>query len=79
MNMLDHFAVSRGLYYGSQKLEIDLEQVSIFKKGMMVEDHIPRENVDSMELGQLLLCYLAIPLNLTHGSASIASSLILTQ
>jgi hypothetical protein len=31
---------------------MDLEQVSIFKKGMRAEDHITRENVDSMELGR---------------------------
>jgi hypothetical protein len=33
---------------------MDLEQVSIFKKGMRAEDHITRENVDSMELGSPL-------------------------
>lgn len=54
MNMLDHFVISRGLYYGSQKLRMDLEQLRIFKKGMRVEDHIPSQKVDSVELGSPL-------------------------
>jgi hypothetical protein len=36
MNMLDQFIISRGLYYGKQKLIMDLNEVKIFK-----------ENVDS--------------------------------
>jgi hypothetical protein len=32
MNMLDQFIVSRGLYYGKQKLRMDLDRVQIFKE-----------------------------------------------
>lgn len=32
MNMLDQFIISRGLYYGKQKLVMDLNQVKIFKE-----------------------------------------------
>jgi len=32
MNLLDQFIVSRGLYYGKQKLIIDLNHIRIFKE-----------------------------------------------
>jgi hypothetical protein len=31
MTMLDQFIISRGLYYGKQKLRMDLNEVNIFK------------------------------------------------
>jgi endonuclease/exonuclease/phosphatase family protein len=34
MNMLDQFIISRGLYYGKQKLVMDLKQVKIFKENI---------------------------------------------
>ena len=35
MNLLDQFIVSRGLFYGKQKLKMDLGSVNIFKPSIM--------------------------------------------
>jgi hypothetical protein len=47
MTMLDQFIISRGLYYGKQKLRMDLNQVNIFKEtGALCEQPITIKEPD---------------------------------
>src|SRR5919205_595145 len=39
VTMLDQFIISRGLYYGKQKLRMDLNQVNIFKETGALCEH----------------------------------------
>jgi len=41
MNLLDQFIVSRGLFYGNQKLKMDLGSVEIFKPSVMTKKRRP--------------------------------------
>jgi hypothetical protein len=46
--MFDQFLISRGLYFGSQKLKMDIDSVKIFKTGLTLGENLPEDRFDPL-------------------------------
>jgi endonuclease/exonuclease/phosphatase family protein len=44
--MFDQFLISRGLFFGEQKLKMDLDSVKVFKSGLTLKETLPEDRFD---------------------------------
>jgi hypothetical protein len=48
--MFDQFIISRGLYFGIQKLKMNLESIKIIKNGLTFEENLSQDKFDPQDL-----------------------------